>query len=65
MPDSETLLFHDDLIHDELQDFLLNGKARGLQGVTDAGTEFIEPLQQTELLLPTLALVSEFVHPLT
>jgi hypothetical protein len=64
MPDSDTLLFHDNLIHDELQNLLFNGKARGLQGVTDAGTEFIEPLKQTELLLPTLSLVSEFVHPL-
>ena len=64
MPDSDTLLFHDNLIHDELQDFLFNGKARSLQGVTDTGTELIEPLQQTKLLFSTLSLVGELVHPL-
>ncbi len=44
MPDGHALLFHDDLIHHELQDFLFNGKARGLQGVPDTGTELLEAL---------------------
>ncbi len=64
MLNGHTLLFHDNLIHDQLQDFLFNGKAGILQGVANTGTELFQPLQQTELLFPTLSLVGQLVHPL-
>jgi hypothetical protein len=64
MPNGHALIFHENVIHHQLEDFLFNGKAGILQGVADTGTELLQPLDYAQLLFAILLLVSKLVHPL-
>ena len=55
-------VFHNDAIHDPLWHFLFHSKSRICQCLVNAGAKPLQPLQESELLFPGLALLVKFLQ---
>ena len=65
MTDDRHVFLEDYSVDDQPQNLLPDLERRSDEGVTNAGTERLEPLQQPDLSLPLRALTTDLVEPLS